>query len=99
MTQQSRTTEARRAILENAALTAGEQWALSYRDEMRGQGRPIAGGWPGTLSEARARVAACLRLQERHGSTVTSAELTWLAKTAYARARRQWLAVAERDGP
>jgi hypothetical protein len=89
----------RKAALERAALAAGEQWASSYRDQVRGQGRAIAGGWPGTLSEARTRVAgACLLVHFRKTwADVSSAELDWLAKAAYAKAKHDWLAVADRD--
>jgi len=90
----------RRAALERVALAAGEQWALSYRALVHEQGRAISGGWPGTMSEARARVtAAFLGGHKKSLSAISNAELDWLAKAAYGRARREWLAVAERDGP
>jgi len=101
MTQARSTGAFRRAALERMALATGEQWALSYRAEVRESGRAIAGGWPGTLSEARARVAgACSRTASKQRWTnVTPAELDWLAKAAYAMAKRRWLAVAARDEP
>ena len=52
--------DARRALLDKAATTAGTLWAQRWCDELRKEGRPVVGGWPGTLREARAQVSAYL---------------------------------------
>jgi hypothetical protein len=89
----------RRSALEQTALGAGTQWAECCCVEMKKQGRAVAGGWPGTLSEARTRVTlAWVRGCRKHGSAITHEELGWLARTAYAQAKRDWLAAASREG-
>ena len=82
--------EARRLLLERSASETGEAWALRLFAELRAEGRRVVGGWPGTLTEARARVRAELR-RERP----THAEVEHAAGTAYARARHVWLASAQ----
>ena len=47
---------ARRLFLERSAVTLGQTWAEEWRANLRREGRPAAGGWPGTLREARVRV-------------------------------------------
>jgi len=90
----------RRSALERTALATGKQWAERCRQELREQGRAISGGWPGTLSEARARVAAAwMRTGRRRPAAITHEELDWLARAAYARAKRDWLAAANREEP
>jgi hypothetical protein len=89
----------RRSALEQAAIGAGTQWAECCRVELKRQGRAIAGGWPGTISEARTRVAlAWSRAHRKHRPAITHEELGWLARTAYEQAKRDWLAVAHREG-
>lgn len=89
----------RRGALEKTAIGAGAQWAECCRVELKRQGRPIAGGWPGTLSEARTRVTlAWLRGHKKHGPAISHEELGWLARTAYGQAKRDWLAAASREG-
>ncbi len=85
----------RRSVLEQAALDTAKAWADSRIDELRAEGREVAGGWPGTLSEARHFVRASL---VRKGvSFVTHDELEQAARAAYARARSTWLANAESE--
>src|SRR5262245_28681488 len=45
----------REAILEGSALEAARIWATSCVEELAREGRPIEGGWPGTMPEARGR--------------------------------------------
>ena len=95
------TEEARRALLEEASIATGERWAAGWRDDLRQEGRPAAGGWPGTVAEARARVTAHLgpELHRRKMLALTHEELERAARTAYARARRDWLSRNEREIP
>ena len=85
----------RRDVLEQAALDTAKAWADSRIDQIRAEGREVAGGWPGTLSEARHYLRASLA---RKGvSLVTHDELEQAARATYARARSTWLANAESE--
>lgn len=85
-------------MLERANLL-GLAWAQRARDEFRCQQRPIAGGWPGTLREARAQVRASLTTREALGrfGRLTAEEHESAARTTYARARNEWLSSAAPD--
>jgi hypothetical protein len=89
--------EARRAWLEEGAIAASKLWVGGWREALRRQGRPAAGGWPGTVAEARAHVVAYFtaELHRRNMPALTHDELMWAAKTAYAAAKRDWRASCE----
>ena len=93
--------EDRQTLLARGASLAGEQWALRWRQDLREQGRRAVGGWPGTLSEARARAhALCAAELRRLGlAELTSDELDRAARATYSRARDDWLSRAEREDP
>jgi hypothetical protein len=93
--------EQRKGVLERAAIAVGVSWVAWWRDELRRQGRPAAGGWPGTISEARARVVARVSadLGRNYVNALTSDELEFLAKTAYGKARDDWRANMEPEEP
>lgn len=76
--------------LDAAALSEGNEWAEWWRSELERQGRRPAGGWPGTLSEARRRIA--VRLMADFGRTfaATADELDHATHSAYAAAKRSW---------
>jgi hypothetical protein len=76
------------------AVSAGEAWASAFADDLRSRRRAVAGGWPGTMTEARARVLATVTAR---GVAVSVEQLRELARTAYDAARAAWLAVSERD--
>ena len=61
---------------------------------LRAEGRALAGGWPGTMSEARGWARAELTGM---GVQPTHEELEWLARATYAQARDAWLARARDD--
>jgi hypothetical protein len=84
--------EVRRAQLEQGAIAAGERWADRCRESLLQQGRRPSGGWPGTVREARALVAAHFKT-ELSGPAPTFEELELAAKISYARARRHWYAL------
>lgn len=88
--------EVRRAQLERGAIAAGERWADQCRETLRQQGRLPSGGWPGTVREARALVAAYFRT-ELSGPALTFEELERAAKISYARARRHWYALGSAE--
>lgn len=87
----------RKARLESAAVAVGLAWAASCTEQLRREGRRTTGGWPGTLSEARTRVAAHLHVHLGPGFTLANGEIERLAKAAYNAARGDWLSKASRD--
>jgi hypothetical protein len=84
----------RRLLLEQAAVAAAEAWAGLCMHTLRAEGRAVAGGWPGTMSEARGWARAKLAVK---GMTPTHDELEWLVRTTYALARDTWRAGAGKD--
>lgn len=68
------------------ALSAGGDWADLVRAQLRQQGRPATGGWPGTVSEARIRAFAGLHQQ----SGILPEEHANLALVLYAAAKKSW---------
>jgi hypothetical protein len=89
--------EHRAELLGRIALEAGIAWAVWWCDELRKERRPVAGGWPGTLSEARARIVARVSTELGRGFALTSAELHGMARTAYLKAKDEWQARAQPD--
>jgi hypothetical protein len=76
----------------------GRRWFASWREDLLRQGRAIEGGWPGTLPEARALVAASVApaFTQRRMPILTNEELIWAMRATYDEARRAWLASHER---
>jgi hypothetical protein len=64
-------------------VLCGRAWADSVRSTLASEGRAACGGWPGTLSEARARVIC--------DSTTTASERERLSRLLYDSARTHWL--------
>jgi hypothetical protein len=89
----------REAFLEQTAVTVGRSWVDQCRHALHLEGRAAAGGWPGTLREARVRMQHYLEAElARHRITDTEREL--LARRAYASARTEWFLKVEPDeGP
>src|SRR5438128_2449555 len=96
-------TSKRTTLLREAALAAGHWWFAAWREDLSHAGRAVEGGWPGTLSEARALSARFVReaLKSRRARTATNEELTWATRVTYAEARRTWLSskVRRRGSP
>lgn len=97
--RQSAAASRRREMLEKIAGTLGVDWARAYRDDLRGQGRAAAGAWPGTISEARARVEFRIAIEasRRGWSGIADAERSELARVAYAAAKNFWNEHRDRD--
>ncbi len=76
--------------LERAADALGKSWAFSWADALVAEGRPVAGGWPGTLREARARVVSCTRERQYTGFSLTEPNLESLTRRAYLVAKAAW---------
>jgi hypothetical protein len=93
--------DTRLRALRQGACDAGRQWAERFCADLRTEGRAVQGGWPGTMAEARAVVRASLQgeISARRRSAVTTVELEWLTRIAYASARQDWLSRAERETP
>lgn len=70
---------------EDAAADAGRLWADSVRTELEAEGRPVTGGWPGTMSEARAKLPGDV------GRGLESDEVSRLTRVLYRAARDSWL--------
>jgi hypothetical protein len=73
----------------------GAAWARLLCDSMTQQGRAVLGGWPGTMLEARARVARQLddELVACGMPPLRKDELDLATNAAYAQAKKDWLAV------
>jgi len=85
--------EQRAEILRGGPSVVGGAWVKTLCTSLAEQGREVAGGWPGTIVEARALIDRHLHLELekcglRHAS---SSELALAAEATYARARSEWL--------
>jgi hypothetical protein len=63
------------------------------RVQLADQGRPVEGGWPGTISEARRLVLARMAADAKPSTStvITRARFDQLVKVVYMKARREWL--------
>jgi len=88
----------RGAILRGGPPTVGAAWVKSLCGALSDQGRPVAGGWPGTIVEARALIVRHLQIEldERGLRGATSAELALAATATYDHARSEWLGIERR---
>ena len=89
----------RTLLLERAAVSVGETWARGWLAELGSEGRSAAGGWPGTITQARSRVRAVVtaELARARFQPAAADEVDRTARAAYARAREVWLASAKAD--
>ncbi|HET9956198.1 MAG TPA: hypothetical protein VFQ61_16940 [Polyangiaceae bacterium] len=83
--------------LERAVESVGEAWAQDFAQSLKKEGRAVAGGWPGTLSEARARVVACAAGRLGPNYSIVPEQLEALTRRAYEVAKKAWLASSEPD--
>jgi hypothetical protein len=88
----------RGAILRGGPSAVGAAWVRSLCGALSEQGRPVAGGWPGTMVEARALIVRHLQLElEGRGMrSASSAELASAATATYEHARSEWLGIERR---
>ncbi|WP_050432245.1 hypothetical protein [Chondromyces crocatus] len=91
----------RRKFIEERSQALGQSWAQGFRRELQQQGRAVAGGWPGTLREARTYVERALmtELRSRKMAMISGAERETAAKVAYASARSEWRKHVEPEPP
>jgi hypothetical protein len=87
----------RASLLHETAVGVGRQWFHDRCADLGRQRRRIEGGWPGTLTEARAlvRPALTLALSRTPMPLATAGEVTMATRTTYDEARRAWLASRE----
>lgn len=78
-------------LLAERASRIGEAWAKECLRELRAHARAPAGGWPGTMSEARSRVVTQLPI------ALAPERLEELARVVNLAARRGWQRVSEPD--
>jgi hypothetical protein len=92
---------ARRTFIEETAAALGRTWAEARRAELHREGRPAAGGWPGTLREARSCVERELQreLKDHRMTAITTNERELAARATYASARVEWRRCAEPEEP
>ena len=91
--------ERRATLLEKVADEAGRKWAERYRQVLLRDRRALTGGWPGTLTEARAVASKYLSTAVMSCSPLgpTAVERERLARMINASARRDWLESAARE--
>ena len=70
--------------MDDEATRAGSEWAIDVRAFLVADGRQAEGGWPGTMTEARARADS---LSE---GTLSGEERHRLGRIVYAAARAEW---------
>lgn len=89
----------RQTFLGKRATTLGMEWAKAWREELHKQGRPAAGAWPGTMSEARARVDQFImpELIRRGMRSATDDERAEAVRIAYNSAKVHWNEHRDRD--
>lgn len=87
----------RRTGLDTLANLVGNGWAKQILDELRREGRSPVGGWPGTISEARARLSSYRGPEARALAPLGHDEREYVARGLYACARATWLAHAQPD--
>lgn len=91
----------RERFLTRNAETIGVQWSVALRASVKQERRPVADGFPGTLSEIRPHVDGILRrlLANARMSELTAGERERVTRLAYATARNDWLAHREAAEP
>ncbi len=92
------TPPARSVVLKNTSEAVGRTWALECVNALRESGRPIEGGWPGTLPEARARILRklSLELSAQGMLPLNASEIGPVSSSTNAQAKRSWHLVAKR---
>jgi hypothetical protein len=92
--------ETRGDLLVATAVAIGRRWFAQQRVQTIGEGRVLAGGWPGTVREARVLVAAFLApvLAHYRMPPPTHEEVGWVIYTAYDEARNAWLTSIDERG-
>ena len=77
--------------LQPVAVAIGEAWASELVRSLCSADREVIGPWPGTMSEARMRILASVRMK------LDIQHLDQLARIANLAARRGWQEVSQAD--
>ncbi len=87
-------------VLQQAAVRTARTWTSAWFRALAGDGRRVEGGWPGTVPEARARIAsdAARTLEGLSMAALTRDELSRVTRMTYEEARRLWRANAAPAG-
>ena len=85
--------QSREAVLGEQPVLLGQTWATEWVQTMRNEGRRVAGGWPGTLPEARMRAQEhfARELRSRRLPLLSQEELNQVTALVYERARSGWI--------
>jgi hypothetical protein len=86
-----------RIVLERLAVEEGHAWVARIFGQLKDQGRAIAGGWPGTVSEASLLIATRVSSSFPATASVTRPEMEELARLTYVTAKHEWLANADAE--
>lgn len=81
-------------VLRETAVDTARAWTSRWFRTLADDGRRVEGGWPGTVQEARARVAADAEraLVDLAMPALTRDELSRITRVTYEEARRLWRA-------
>jgi hypothetical protein len=82
----------RELVLQESAMQTARDWTSRWLRTLADDGRPVDGGWPGTVQEARGCVATAVgrALVERAMPALTRDELSRITRMTYDEARRLW---------
>gem|GEM_PF-2944622 len=82
----------RELVLRDLAVEVGQAWAKGWLSSLANEGRAVEGGWPGVVSDARARIRelAARALVRLAMPALDHAELARLTHITYDEARRVW---------
>ena len=85
--------QSREAVLGEQPGLLGQTWATEWVQTMRSEGRRVAGGWPGTIPEARMRAQEHIdrELRVRKMPLLSHEELDQVTALVYERARNGWI--------
>jgi hypothetical protein len=84
-------------MLAELPVAWGEAWATAYRAEIHAEGRRAGGGFPGTMTEARARFGSQIdpKLVAQGMQEASFTEREEGAQSLYRTARSKWLGFRE----
>jgi len=85
--------------LDARACRTGRDWATRVREVYVAERRAPSGGWPGTMTEARARVGLALDRDSasRGWDGLTVSQRETVARLIYSSARSTWMGLREPD--
>lgn len=82
--------------LDRLVIEIADAWIEAWASDLARERRSMCGGWPGTLREARERVAHAVRSMKDSG-TLEEDVLERLTRRTYDEARARWRSRASRE--